>query len=149
MSTVLISNLFLISHVYKHLQEQSNIRKNNWAASWQNPTKWHMHPAKTHQPGHPPSLIRVFAVRIKKAWVLSYPLNAQRRLIRQGGCPGWPESLLGAQIILLVLSWGGSIVTYTKNQENWNILTILSFRIDRSGKTAQIPIRLLKEQSAP
>ena len=32
------------------------------------------------QPGHPPSLIRVFAVRIKKAWVLSYPLSAQRRL---------------------------------------------------------------------
>ena len=26
---------------------------------------------------HPPSLIRVFAVRIKKAWVLSYPLSAQ------------------------------------------------------------------------
>ena len=26
------------------------------------------------QPGHPPSLIRVFAVHIKKAWVLSYPL---------------------------------------------------------------------------
>ena len=32
------------------------------------------------QPGHPPSLIRVFAVHIKKAWVLSYPLSAQRRL---------------------------------------------------------------------
>ena len=28
------------------------------------------------QPGHPPSLIRVFAVRMKKAWVLSYPLSA-------------------------------------------------------------------------
>ena len=26
------------------------------------------------QPGHPPSLIRVFAVRMKKHWVLSYPL---------------------------------------------------------------------------
>ena len=25
------------------------------------------------QPGHPPSLIRVFAVRMKKAWVLTYP----------------------------------------------------------------------------
>ena len=25
------------------------------------------------QPGHPPSLIRVFAVRMKKNWVLSYP----------------------------------------------------------------------------
>ena len=32
------------------------------------------------QPGHPPSVIRVFAVRMKKAWVLSYPLSAQRRL---------------------------------------------------------------------
>ena len=32
------------------------------------------------QPGHPPSLIRVFAVRMKKALVLSYPLSAQRRL---------------------------------------------------------------------
>ena len=32
------------------------------------------------QPGHPPSLIRVFAVRMKKAWVLSYPLSAQQRL---------------------------------------------------------------------
>ena len=32
------------------------------------------------QHGHPPSLIRVFAVRMKKAWVHSYPLSAQRRL---------------------------------------------------------------------
>ena len=32
------------------------------------------------QPGHPPSLIRVFAVRMKKAWVLSYPLSAHGRL---------------------------------------------------------------------
>ena len=32
------------------------------------------------QPGHPPSLIRIFAVRMKKAWILSYPQNAQRRL---------------------------------------------------------------------
>ena len=29
---------------------------------------------------HPPSLIRVFAVCTKKAWVLSYPLSAQQRL---------------------------------------------------------------------
>ena len=31
------------------------------------------------QPGHLPSLIRVFAVCMKKAWVLSYPLRALRR----------------------------------------------------------------------
>ena len=42
----------------------------------------------------------VFAVRMKKHWVRSYPLSALRRL--------WSESSLGAQIILLVLSWGGS-----------------------------------------
>ena len=29
-------------------------------------------------------------------------------LIRLGICPGWSESSLGAQTILLVLSWGGS-----------------------------------------
>ena len=32
------------------------------------------------QPGHPPSLIRVFAVGMKKPWVIRYPLSAQRRL---------------------------------------------------------------------
>ena len=69
-------------------------------------------PAKTNsdQPGHPPSLISVFAVRMKKSWALSYPLSAQQRLwsdwadaertaktlIRLGGCPGWSESSLGA-----------------------------------------------------
>ena len=32
------------------------------------------------QSEHPPSLIRVFSVRMKKALVRSYPLSAQRRL---------------------------------------------------------------------
>ena len=40
------------------------------------------------QPWHSPSLIRVFAVHLKKARSLSYPLSAQRTLIRLGGCPG-------------------------------------------------------------
>ena len=34
-------------------------------------------PAKTDQPGHPLSLIRAFAVHMKKPWVLSYLLSAQ------------------------------------------------------------------------
>ena len=52
------------------------------------PTKWHVRPAKTQiEPGHPPSLIRIFAVRMKKAWVLSYPLRAQRRLWSD-----WPDA---------------------------------------------------------
>ena len=32
------------------------------------------------QPGQPPSLIRVFVVRMTNHWVLSYPLSAQQRL---------------------------------------------------------------------
>ena len=34
----------------------------------------------TDQPVHPPILIRVFAVRMNKHWVLSYPVSALRRL---------------------------------------------------------------------
>ena len=30
------------------------------------------------QSGRPPSLIKVFTLRMKKAWVLSYPLSVQR-----------------------------------------------------------------------
>ena len=45
------------------------------------PAKWHVRPAKTPiSLGYPSSLIRVFAVRMKKALVLGYPLSAQRRL---------------------------------------------------------------------
>ena len=54
-------------------------RINKWATSWQNQqngmcTQWRLGSAWAS-----PSLIRVFAVRMKKAWVLSYPLRAQRR----------------------------------------------------------------------
>ena len=54
---------------------QPSVRK--WARAWQN----------QQNDMHPPSLIRVFAVRLKKPWVLSYPQSAQRRLIRLDGCP--------------------------------------------------------------
>ena len=51
-----------------------------WAARWQNQQNGCAPSEDSDQSGHPPSLIRVFAVRMKKAWVLSYPLSAQRRL---------------------------------------------------------------------
>ena len=35
-------------------------------------------------------------------------MRTAKTLIRLGGCTGWSESSLGAQVILLVLSWGGS-----------------------------------------
>ena len=50
---------------------------NNWAASGQNQQNECAPSEDSDQPVHPPSLIRVFAVRMKKAWILSYPLSAQ------------------------------------------------------------------------
>ena len=59
------------------------------------PTKWHVCPAKTQiSLGiHP-----VWSESSLSAWrKLGYPMGAQWRLIRLGGCPGWSESLLGAE----------------------------------------------------
>ena len=53
---------------------------NTWAATWQNQESECAPSEDSNQPGHLPSLIRVFAVRMKKAWVLSYSLSAQRIL---------------------------------------------------------------------
>ena len=56
------------------------LKHNTWAMTWQNKQNECAPSKDSDLPGHPPSLIRVFAVRMKKAWVLSYPLSAQRRL---------------------------------------------------------------------
>ena len=50
-------------------------------------TKW-----ATTQKQKKTSLIRVFAVRMKKPWVLE---RTGKTLIRLGRCPDWPESSLG------------------------------------------------------
>ena len=54
--------------------------KHIWATTWQNQQNECVPSEVSDQPGHPPSLIRVFAVRMKKPWALSYPLSAQQRL---------------------------------------------------------------------
>ena len=51
------------------------------------------------QPGHPPS-----------QWVAEDPVFLHAKtLIRLGGCPCWSESSLGAEVILLFWSYGGSL----------------------------------------
>ena len=62
----------------------------------------------------------IFAIHLKRVWVLSYSYSAQRRLIRLGGCPGWSESSLCIQVILLVLSCRGSI--FLRNRLLINLL---------------------------
>ena len=76
-----------------------------WAATWQNQQNECAPSEDSDQPGHAPSLI---SLRKKKAWVLSYPLSAQRRLWSD-----WADT--GRRVILLVLSQGGSYM-----YENWS-----------------------------
>ena len=80
------------------------------------------------QPGHPPSLIRVFPVRMKKAWALNYQLNAQWRLIRLGRCPSLSKSSLVTQSFCWFCHVAAHIkfnqvMTYTKQAEDWQVLT--------------------------
>ena len=53
--------------------------------------------------------------RLASAWAFSC---GKRRLIRLGGCPGWSESLLGAQVILLVLSCAGSYEWWSQDPDD-------------------------------
>ena len=92
-----------------------------WATTWQNQQSDCVHNEDSDQPGHSPSLIRVFAVRMKKPWALSYPLSAQGKLIRLGGCPGWFESLLGASSFCWFCHVAGHMIKVP-----WNYWTILS-----------------------
>ena len=62
---------YLYAHVCSCENEPRYVRTSKMA---------HAPSEDSDQPRHPPSLIRVFAVCMKKAWVLSYPLSAQRRL---------------------------------------------------------------------
>ena len=57
------------------LKAQIHELKTIRAATWQNQQNECAPSEDSDQPGHPSSLIRVFAVRMKKAWVLSYPLS--------------------------------------------------------------------------
>ena len=64
------------------------------------------------QPDHPPSLISLPTVSLKEAWALNYLLSTMKTIIRPGKCPGWSESSLGAQVILLILSCSGSLFSW-------------------------------------
>ena len=61
---------------------------------------------KSNQPEHPPSLIRVLAVRSMG----SFFMWTMKTLIRLRRCPGWSEFSMAAQSICLVLSCAGSFL---------------------------------------
>ena len=65
-----------------------------WQSSMTKPIKWCAPNKDSDLPGHLPSLIQIFAVLMKKSWVLSFLLSTQQRL---RGCASWSESSLGAR----------------------------------------------------
>ena len=58
-----------------------------WAALWQNQQSECAPSEDSDQSGHLPSLIRAFAVHMKKAWTLSYPLSASEYSDQTGQMP--------------------------------------------------------------
>ena len=68
----------------------------------------------SNQPGHPPSLMRVFAVSMKKHWVLSYPLSAQQRLWSVWVDAGW-SVFAGPTCQFVGLSCGSSSETLLRD----------------------------------
>ena len=82
------------------------------------------------QPGHLPSLIRVFAVRLKKARSLSYPWSAQRRLWSDWTDAQADLSLRWAHMPFCWfchLSRCGSIMLYWPLVKEWVITATKSF----------------------
>ena len=78
-----------------------------WAATWQNQQNECAPSEDSDQSGHLPSLSRVFAVRMKKAWVLSYPLSGSEVTDQTGRMPRLIWVFAGRTVILLVLSCSG------------------------------------------
>ena len=67
---------------------------------------------------------------MKKAWVLNYPVSAQRRLIRLGRCPGWYAQAD------LSLRWAHShIVGFVMSRLMWLILFQPSSSSERLHET--------------
>ena len=65
-----------------------------WAVTWQKQQNECAPSEDSDQPGRPPSMIKVFAVRMKNDWL---PIKRTAKiLIRLSGCLGWSESSLGA-----------------------------------------------------
>ena len=112
-----------------------------WAATWQNQQNECAPSEYWDRPGHLPSLIRVLAVRMKKPWVLSYPMSAQRRMIRLGGCPDWSEYSLDAHSfcwfchVVAHICFSGPTLTISIKVSTTTVVTKFMGRMSRPSKS--------------
>ena len=80
------ANVLRIQNVHKYTF--CFFLKKKWAVSWQNQQNDCAPSEDSDQPGHAPSLIRVFAVRSMGSWGHKLSSCGQRTLIWLGGFPG-------------------------------------------------------------
>ena len=92
-----------------------------WAVTWQNQQNGCAPSKDSDQPGHLPSMIRVFAVHMKKAWVLSYPLSALRRLWSDWADAQADLSLrwVHTYFVGFVMSWLRCLIQSTAKSTKW------------------------------
>ena len=121
---------------------------NNWAASWQNQQNDLSSSEASDQHGHPPSLIRVFAVRIEKHWVPSYPLSALWRL--WSDLPIWQVfNYLNPILFAGRSSSIGSVFAWHASGPEFNphVRHILLWRLGHENiSTSILPLLLIQEE---
>ena len=94
----------------RHWKRFTDFAKKNMSRSMTEPTKWRAPSEDSDQPGHPPSLIRVFTVHSKDSQGSKASSCGQRRLWSD-----WANARLiwvfaGCTVVLLVLSCCGLYV---------------------------------------
>ena len=88
--------------------------KNIWAATWQNIQNECAPSEDSDQPGHPPSLIRVFADRMKKPGSLAVHWTHSEDSDRTGQIIRLIWVFVGRTLILWVLSCRGSFMQFER-----------------------------------
>ena len=68
--------------------------------------------------------------------------RAAKTLIRLGWCPGWSESSLGAQVILLVLSCGGSYMSHVTTKPAFGVCDQLSLKLACSATETSLGLEI-------
>ena len=107
-----------------------------WAAS--RPNQMACAPSEdSDQPGHPPSLIRVFAVHMKKAEVLSYHESAQRSLWSDSGrMPRLIWAFAGRKGHFFFFSWVASF--YFVSLASTILIYVISFYFLKLPEKARV-----------
>ena len=96
------------------------------------------------QPGHPPRVIRVFVVRLKEGWVLSYPLSAQGRLWSDWADAQADLSLRWAHSHSVGFVMSQLILKRSYIKHNFLIFSSVSSGIKFLGKTKLISKQLIE-----